>query len=72
MNKQVKLAMIGAGNRGQGIFGNYAEDMPHRAKFTVGVEPNQAKRFFFAAEESRMTDKIINLREFEDSIRIRK
>jgi len=49
MNKQVKLTMIGAGNRGQGIFGKYAEDMPHRAKFTVVVEPNQAKREFFAS-----------------------
>jgi predicted dehydrogenase len=40
----VKLALIGAGNRGQGIFGQYALDMPHRCKFTAVVEPDDAKR----------------------------
>ena len=48
MNKQIKLALIGAGNRGQGIFGQYALDMPHRAKFTAVVEPDKAKRVQFA------------------------
>ena len=47
MNKQVKLALIGAGNRGQGIFGKYAEEMPHRVKFTTVVEPDKDKRNFF-------------------------
>lgn len=47
MSKQVKLALIGAGNRGQGIFGKYALDMPHRAEFTAVVEPDKAKREFF-------------------------
>jgi predicted dehydrogenase len=47
MNKQVNLALIGAGNRGQGIFGNYALEMPHRAKFTAVVELDQEKREFF-------------------------
>ena len=46
--KQVNLALIGAGNRGQGIFGQYALDMPHRAKFSVVVEPDEAKRNHFA------------------------
>jgi predicted dehydrogenase len=49
MDKQVKLALIGAGNRGQGIFGQYALDMPHRVKFTAVVEPDQSKREYFAA-----------------------
>ncbi len=49
MSKLVKLALIGAGNRGQGTFGQYALDMPHRVKFTAVVEPNQEKREFFAA-----------------------
>ena len=49
MSKLVKLALIGAGNRGQGVFGQYALDMPHRVKFTAVVEPDQAKREFFAA-----------------------
>ncbi|OGV51724.1 MAG: hypothetical protein A2017_10300 [Lentisphaerae bacterium GWF2_44_16] len=49
MNRQVKLALIGAGNRGQGIFGQYALDMPHRVKFTAVVEPDKDKREFFAA-----------------------
>jgi predicted dehydrogenase len=48
MNKQVKLALIGAGNRGRGIFGQYALDMPHRVKFTAVVEPDRAKRESFA------------------------
>ena len=48
MNRQVNLALIGAGNRGQGIFGNYTLEMPHRAKFTAVVEPDQDKREFFA------------------------
>jgi predicted dehydrogenase len=49
MSKQVKLALIGAGNRGQGIFGQYALDMPHRARFTAVVEPDKDKREFFSA-----------------------
>lgn len=49
MKKPVKLALIGAGNRGQGIFGQYALDMPHRAKFVAAVEPDKEKRKFFAA-----------------------
>ncbi len=48
MNKPVQLALIGAGNRGQGIFGGYALDMPHRAKFTAVVEPDTVKREYFA------------------------
>jgi predicted dehydrogenase len=48
MNKQVKLALLGAGNRGQGIFGQYALEMSHRCKFTAVVEPDTEKRAFFA------------------------
>ncbi len=47
MSRQINLALIGAGNRGQGIFGKYALDMPHRAKFTAVVEPDNEKRDFF-------------------------
>ena len=50
MSKQIKLGLIGAGNRGQGTFGKYALDMPHRAQFTAVVEPDQAKREFFATK----------------------
>lgn len=49
MHRQIQLALIGAGNRGQGTFGQYALDMPHRAKFTAVVEPDRSKREFFAA-----------------------
>ena len=49
MNRQIKLALIGAGNRGQGIFGQYALDMPHRARFVAVLEPDKEKREFFAA-----------------------
>lgn len=51
-NKPVKLALIGAGNRGQGIFGQYALDMPHRATFIAVIEPDQAKREHFAEKHS--------------------
>jgi predicted dehydrogenase len=57
MSKQVKLALIGAGNRGQGIFGYYAKEMPHRAKFTAVVEPDKDKRELFAAEHSISNDR---------------
>jgi len=61
MSAQVKLALIGAGNRGQGIFGKYAEDMPHRCSYTAVVEPDDAKREFFSgvhdiAMERRFAD----------------
>ena len=52
MNKQISLALIGAGNRGQGIFSQYALDMPHRAKFTAVVEPDKAKRELFATNHN--------------------
>lgn len=58
MNKQTSLALIGAGNRGQGIFGQYALDMPHRAKFTVVVEPNRSKRELFAADHKIPQERI--------------
>ena len=48
MNRQIQLALIGTGNRGQGIFGQYALDMPHRAAFTAVVEPDRTKREYFA------------------------
>ena len=49
--------MIGAGNRGQGIFGQYALDMPHRAKFTAVVEPDKDKRNFFSASHTIPADR---------------
>ncbi len=48
MANQVNLALLGAGNRGQGIFGQYALDMPHRCRFSAVVELDAAKREFFA------------------------
>ena len=49
MNRQLKLALVGAGNRGTGIFGQYALNMPHRTKFVAVLEPDAAKRKKFAA-----------------------
>ena len=46
----VNLALIGAGNRGSGIFGQYALDMPHRAKYVAVAEPDEAKRNAFAKD----------------------
>jgi prepilin-type N-terminal cleavage/methylation domain-containing protein/prepilin-type processing-associated H-X9-DG protein len=48
MQTPVRLALIGAGNRGQGVFGQYALDMPHLAVFTHVVEPDPARRARFA------------------------
>jgi len=48
MSQAVKLALIGAGNRGLGVFGGYALEMLHRARFTAVVEPDAAKRNAFA------------------------
>ncbi len=50
MKKAITLALIGAGNRGRGIFGQYALDMPHCAKFVAVVEPDDDKRTKFAVE----------------------
>ena len=57
MQKQIKLALIGAGNRGRGIFGQYALDMPHRAAFSAVVEPDAAKRDQFAASHRIAPDR---------------
>ncbi|MFN2350987.1 MAG: hypothetical protein ABR497_03480, partial [Kiritimatiellia bacterium] len=35
MQNPVEMVLIGAGNRGRGIFGQYALNMPHRAKFVA-------------------------------------
>jgi len=48
-SQAANLALIGAGNRGAGIFGRYALEMPHRAGFTAVVEPDPAKRRAFAS-----------------------
>ena len=48
----VKIALIGAGNRGRGIFGAYALQNPTRAQFTAVVEPNEAKRNAFGMEHA--------------------
>ena len=58
MNKQINLALIGAGNRGQGIFGKYALEMPHRAKFTAVVEPDREKRELFAANHNIPAERV--------------
>jgi len=49
LSQSANLALIGAGNRGAGIFGRYALEMPHRAGFTAVVEPDAAKRRVFAS-----------------------
>lgn len=46
----VRIALIGAGNRGRGIFGQYALQFPQHAQFTAVIEPNVAKRTAFAQE----------------------
>ena len=52
MSKPVRMALIGAGNRGRGIFGAYAKQMPHRAVFVAVVEPEETRRRDFAKEHN--------------------
>ena len=52
MSRIVNLALVGAGNRGRGIFGQYALDMPHRARFTHVAEPDEAKRKQFMTQHN--------------------
>lgn len=56
MSAPVTIALIGAGNRGRGIFGQYALDMPHRAKFVAVVEPDEAKRNEMAEQHNIAPD----------------
>ena len=50
MAAPIRMALIGAGNRGRGIFGAYAKQMPHRAVFVAVAEPDEARRAAFAQE----------------------
>lgn len=50
METNVTLALIGAGNRGRGVFGKTVLEIPHRARFTAVVEPDQKRRESFAEE----------------------
>jgi predicted dehydrogenase len=43
----VRFALIGAGNRGQGVFGAYALESPERARFVAVVEPDPTRRDLF-------------------------
>ena len=47
-NLVVKMVLFGAGNRGKGVFGQYALDMPHRVGYVAVVEPDEEKRNAFA------------------------
>lgn len=57
MSKSVTLSIIGAGNRGRGIFGQYALEYPHRAKVVAVVEPDPERRMKFAQEHHIEEDK---------------
>jgi predicted dehydrogenase len=50
MSKPVRMALIGAGNRGRGVFGAYAKQMPHRAVFVAVAEPEGTRRTAFSQE----------------------
>lgn len=47
-SNKVSIVLIGAGNRGRGIFGHYALENPHRAKFVAVVEPEETRRAEFS------------------------
>ena len=54
--KKINLALIGAGNRGSGVFGNYALEMPHRVNYVAVVEPDKDKREAFATNHNISDD----------------
>jgi predicted dehydrogenase len=39
----ITIVLIGAGNRGRGVFGRYALDNPHKAQYVAVVEPDDKK-----------------------------
>lgn len=51
-NSKIKMVLIGAGNRGRGVFGQYALANPHKAEYVAVVEPDDKKRDAFAAEHN--------------------
>ena len=57
MAQAVTMALIGAGNRGRGIFGQYALTMAHRAQFVAVVEPDLDKRAAFAQQHNIPADR---------------
>ncbi len=57
MSEPVTMALIGAGNRGRGIFGQYALDYPYRARFVAVVEPDAERRNAFAKAHKLPADR---------------
>ena len=53
----ISIVLIGAGNRGRGIFGQYALDFPHRAQFVAVVEPDADRRASFSAAHAIPEDR---------------
>jgi len=45
---RISIVLIGAGNRGTGIFGQYALSYPEQVVFVAVVEPDEEKRLDFA------------------------
>ena len=48
MEKTITAVLIGAGNRGMDVYGNYALRFPHKLKFVAVAEPIQFRREKFA------------------------
>lgn len=52
MNKTVTVSIIGAGNRGLGVFGQYALDFPHMVKVVSVVEKDEIRRNKFSSQHN--------------------
>ena len=50
--KKVKVALIGAGQRGKDIYGEYALNYPQRIEFVAVAEPNKIKREEFSRKHN--------------------
>ena len=48
MEKTITAVLIGAGNRGMDVYGNYALKFPHKLKFVAVAEPIQFRKEKFA------------------------
>ena len=48
----VSAVMIGAGNRGKDVYGQYALDYPHELRFIAIAEPHPVRRNLFAQAHS--------------------
>ena len=58
MSEPIRVALLGAGDRGMNNFGEFALRFPHLMKIVAVAEPNEEKRFLFAKKHNLQTDQL--------------